>query len=140
MEWKDISGYPSYQVSDDGRVRSIDREIECPTSRWGGPEKRRLRSKVLRVDLVGCGYQSVLLGAGRCKRKLIHRLVAGAFLPGGRDGQQVNHLDGDKTNNKKENLAWVWQSENMRHAVRVLGVRGGQFGPGRVRQPAGARG
>jgi hypothetical protein len=55
----------------------------------------------------------------------VHRLVAGAFVPGYRRGLHVNHIDGDKLNNHADNLEWVTCQENSDHAYTVgLGVQG----------------
>lgn len=134
MNWRAVVGYEeSYEVSDQGLVRSIQREARVPC-RWGGTMLKRNEARVLKPWLVGAGYRMVALGLARRHRKYVHRLVAEAFLgsPLFKD-PEVNHLDGDKTNNKALNLQWVTTSENMCHATYVLGKRRGQFGPGRVR-------
>lgn len=98
--WKDIAGYEGlYQVSDIGNIRS---------SRTGKMMKLCVNS---RNGYVYC----VLSNKQKRKNCRVHRLVASAFL-GVRDGLQVNHIDGDKANNKLSNLEWVTRSENMKHA------------------------
>ena len=95
--------YPGYEVAGDGRVRSVD-------SNWRGYGPRELAQ-----DPNEDGYPSVRLTVANKKRKRIavHRLVARAFLGPCPDGcDQVRHLDGDKTNNRWDNLAWGTAAEN----------------------------
>lgn len=68
----------------------------------------------------------------RGQKLYVHRLVAQAFIPGDAS-LEINHKDGDKTNNRANNLEWVTRSQNQIHSTHILGKRSGQFGPGRVR-------
>ena len=64
------------------------------------------------------GYVSVQLSnGGKVKTRLIHRLVALAFVPNPNDCAEVNHIDGNKLNNSAENLEWVTRSQNMKHSI-----------------------
>ena len=108
--WRPIEGYEdSYIVSDHGRVRSLDRKNKRG---W------RLKGKTLKLTTQTGGYLKCLLyrDGVRCQ-VLVHRLVASAFLPLGRDDQtQINHKDGNKRNNVLSNLEWVSARENVQHA------------------------
>lgn len=100
-KWNTISDYPNYEVSDQGRVRN------------------RKSGRILKTELVK-GYPRVLLvDRSRHRPAMVHRLVAEEFTTEDHDGLQVNHIDGDKTNNKLSNLEWVTGSENISHAYRT---------------------
>lgn len=117
--WKDIEGYEGfYQVSNYGRVKSLDRIVQM---RRGGKTldmhiKERIRRQVKSRD----GYYGVQLIKG-CKEKTIkvHRLVAVAFLDNPDGLPEVNHIDGNKENNRVENLEWCTHGHNIRHAIRT---------------------
>lgn len=98
--WKDIPDYPNYQVSDTGQVRNIK------------------SGRILKPTLAK-GYPRVVLSVNNvCTPKTVHRLVAEAFHGGIQEDLQVNHIDGDKTNNNADNLEWVTGSENILHSYQ----------------------
>ena len=118
--WKDVVGYEGmYQVSNLGRVKSLEREIvDC------NGKVRRFKSKILlnNVNKKRNNYCSVILSnSGVNSRFFIHRLVATAFISNVHDKPQVNHIDGNPLNNKVYNLEWCTSSENLTHRYRVLG-------------------
>lgn len=81
--------------------------------------------KVLSPSLRGKGYQAVgLMKNGKQIRKSVHRLVAEAFIPNVENKDQVNHKDGNKTNNHFLNLEWVSNQENIQHSYDT-GIRKG---------------
>lgn len=107
--WKDISGYEGiYQVSNLGRVRSIDRIDNLG---------RHKREKILTPCVGHNGYYFVrLYGNGKYSNRRINRLVAEAFIPTNDYSLEVNHKNGVKTDNSIENLEWCTRSENTLHA------------------------
>jgi len=103
--FKDIVGYEGlYQVSDQGRVISLRRQIE------------------LKTDVFTSGsvsYARVTLSKdSKTERFLVHRLVAMAFLPNPDEKPCVNHKDNNGLNNSSDNLEWCTYSENMQHSVK----------------------
>jgi hypothetical protein len=105
-EWRAIPGYEGlYEVSDQGRVRSLDRD-------WGPDSRGRRRprrGKMLRPSTAS-GYPVVVL-AGRSTRS-VHSLVAEAFLGPRPSGLVVRHLNGDYLDPRAENLAYSTRKEN----------------------------
>lgn len=103
--WRDVDGYDGkYQVSNCGRVRSF--KYKMP--------------RIMKLAVLKVGYPSVHLQlGGKSKLMYIHRLVAQAFVDNPEGKPQINHINGDKTDNHAENLEWCTRSENMRHAVAM---------------------
>lgn len=106
--WKDIKGYEGlYQVSNTGKVRSLDRKV------WNYTKKGR----ILKMHNNGHGYYNVSLHNKEKTEKhaYIHILVAKAFIPNPNNYEQVNHKDFDKSNNSANNLEWVSRKQNVLH-------------------------
>ena len=117
--WKDVTGFESrYEVSDLGRVRSLDRYSKHNTSKTGFILQK---GKMLNPYISNKGYLKVELGDGFGKRKSVpvHRLVAIAFIDNPMNYDQVNHIDGVKTNNNLSNLEWCNNSMNQIHAYKM---------------------
>lgn len=109
-EWRPVVGYEgTYDVSDHGRVRSLDRVSS---------DGRRLKGKVLK-PVRRSGYASVGLYLN-CQQRmhLVHRLILTAFVGEPEDDMQARHLDGDASNNFLSNLAWGTCQENIRDQLR----------------------
>ena len=111
-EWRDVRGYEGlYQVSSKGRVKA------CRKTDARGHNRNE---KVMSQNLSNQGRPRVNLEKNGIRKVVfVHRLVAEAFLPNPLVKREVNHIDGDKTNNNVENLEWATRSENMLHAERM---------------------
>lgn len=120
--WKNITTHPGYQVSNLGRVRSIDR-ILTRRNRWGVITKNKHKGKILktRKPCGTCRYEMVSLGVG--PKLFVHRLVASEFCDNPLKNPQVNHINANILDNRACNLEWVTSSENMRHARTVGGLK-----------------
>jgi len=113
--WKDIDNYNGYyQVSNLGRVRSLDRYIK---NRNG---YRLKKGQLLKPAILKNGYSNHRLWKdNKLKNLTEHRLVAIAFIPNPNNYKEVNHLNGDKLDNRIENLEWVTRSENIIHSYET---------------------
>ena len=104
-KWKLIKDYKGlYKVSSLGRIKSLSRKTTN-----GGILKQNKSRFYLSVCLSKEGYLRTFS---------VHRLVAKHFIPNPKDKPYVNHKDGNKFNNKVENLEWTTPSENKIHAVK----------------------
>lgn len=114
--WRAIPGFESWEVSNLGRLRSLDRVV-YRKNRWGVETAYRWKGKVL-TPVLHHGYYVTKLGAGK-KLWGYQQLVALAWI-GPRPGDAVvNHIDGCKTNNRPENLEYISSVENVNHAYRT---------------------
>lgn len=132
--WKDVFGYEGfYQISNLGNVRSLDRIIRNKASKRRGEYSTQVKGKYLHKHTSVDGYVRVDLCRDRKHERFsVHRLVALHFIPNPGMLDQVNHIDGDKTNNCVENLEWCTQVENAAHAVKA-----GLFKPHNERRVVG---
>lgn len=117
--WCDIPGFEGhYKVSNMGRVKSCDRIIPHKLhGTW------HIKEKLLKQNWNGPGHSQYLcvmlhIGKGKMLCKRVHRMVAECFVPNPDRLPQVNHIDGNKSNNSRNNLEWVSGQENVDHAWR----------------------
>lgn len=104
-EWKAVVGFEGlYEVSSFGRIKSLKRR-----GNW--------KEHIMKTCVHKNGYERVELNKdGKPYYCLVHRLVATSFIPNPENKPEVNHKNGDKTDNKVDNLEWATKSENIKHA------------------------
>lgn len=115
--WKDICGYEGlYQVSNFGRIKSVDRIIKNTGTKSGEYHVKEKIKKISEYKSRGgyCGVTLYRNNNGKSYR--VHRLVAQAFIPNPENKPEINHIDGNKKNNCVDNLEWVTGEENTLHA------------------------
>lgn len=116
--WKDIPGYEGiYQASTFGQIRTAEGKT-TNTKRHG---IRHWKSRILKGK--GCnpktGFRVSLWKDGKSKDFLVARLVALTFLGEPKEGFTVNHIDGNRMNNRIDNLEWLSLRDNIRHGFET---------------------
>lgn len=107
--FKKIQGYPGYKISSCGKIYSIFRKDSV--GRNNSKSERFLKYSIVRQ------YYYVGLSNGVTRKMVrVHRIVAKTFLPNPKNLPQVNHKNGNKLDNRIENLEWVSAKENVKHA------------------------
>lgn len=117
--WHSIKGYEGYfEISNKGEVTSVAREAKCGDA---DNRYRSVKELILQQRNTENGYKRISFKGqdGILKTFSIHRLVAETFIPNPENKPEVNHIDGDKTNNNHWNLEWVTSSENQIHAFET---------------------
>lgn len=113
--WKDVVGYEGlYQVSNLGRVRRIG-NYRNQIKEWPS------NNKILKLGKKSNGYLYCQLSKNnKTSPKMVHRLVAEAFIENTQKKPTVNHIDGNRENNTVCNLEWATYAENNMHSLHVL--------------------
>lgn len=113
--WQDINHYKGlYQISNYGRVKSLDRIIKSKRYHKDGYHRKE---HIMKVSDNGRGYLFVRLSKNNSSlHGYLHKLVAQAFIPNLENKPQINHKDGNKHNNNATNLEWCTNGENGQHA------------------------
>lgn len=112
-QWRDAVGYEGrYRVSSLGRILSLPK-------RHG--QRGMVAERIINGSVKRCGHRAITLhdSCGKMRVIMVHRLVASAFIGVPQDGQCVNHINGNKLDNRPGNLEWCTISENSLHAARA---------------------
>ena len=122
--WKQVSDFEGlYEVSNEGRIRKV---------RFINNHVDKEKVFLVTPQDNGRGYLKVsLYKNGQQTQRLVHRVVADAFLDRDPNRDFVNHIDGNKRNNRADNLEWCTRSENMLHAYKsglLVPAAKGRFG------------
>lgn len=117
-QWKDIPGYEGlYQASTEGRIRTAPGK----TTRTDRHGDRHWKTRILkgRGDNIRTGKRVSLWKDGKCKDWLQARLVALTWAPGFTEGMTVNHINGNRLDNRVCNLEWLTLGDNIRHGFET---------------------
>ena len=127
-QWRVIDGFPSYEVSDFGRVRSLSRVLQISESGNGRNLRysRHRTGRILKTQQHSNGYLSVRLCPGN-KTALVNRLVCSAFHgPPPAADSQADHINSVRSDARAENLRWLSPQDNRERRATAVGERNGQ--------------
>lgn len=116
--WKPVVGFEErYEVSNLGRLRSVPRKWHT--------ERGVAEGRLLKTSIDKAGYEQIKLrgSTGNEKSATVHILVAAAFIGPRPEGNRIDHLDADRSNNKLSNLEYVTTSEDIRRMYERNGGR-----------------
>lgn len=111
-EWRPVVGWPEYEVSDSGSVRSVSRTIVGKDGRVIPKPGRPLSTSVRDGGYLVVHFR--VRASGRKSMPFVHRLVLDAFVGQCPDGMECRHKDGNAANNRLDNLVWGTPLENAR--------------------------
>lgn len=139
-----ILGYEElYLVSNFGEVKSLPRTVTVDKASRvtnsgkfskSGRSTVEFSGKVMTPEVLSTGYLRVTLrdAQGNRKRPRIHQLVAKAFIPNPENKPEIDHIDGNRQNNRADNLRWVTHEENVMYARERNGNWSSETGPIKV--------
>lgn len=130
--WKDIIGFEGkYQVSDHGRVKALRKTVRYKDGRAYTYEEKVLSQK---SNPNGYQHLNLFISTGNAKSIDVHRAVAFAFIPNPESKREVNHINGNKADNRVDNLEWCTSKENKAHGFLTGLYKSENQGKGRIKR------
>jgi len=122
--WNKVEGFPEYEISNTGLIKSIARFV-CRTTSTGTTHLKTIRERLLKQHKRN-GYLFVTLCKnGKSENKMIHHMVAAAFIGPRPKGLVVMHKDGNRENNHHSNLSYGSKARNTQDYYKSIGKRSG---------------